>query len=268
MIEFDLIVIGGGSGGIASAVRAAMHGAKVAVIESSHLGGTCVNVGCVPKKVMWYAANMQSTIKLSTDYGFKVNEQAVNWSELVNKREQYIERLRGLYKKRFDSLGIKSIKGFGKLVAKNTVEVDDREYQAKHIILATGGHASMPNLPGIEHALDSDDFFKMASLPKKVAIIGSGYIAVEIAGVLNTLGSDTHLFCRKDYPLSHFDRDLQKHFYKQSSQSGMTIHNHHTPIALHSPNKIEFEQGCYDGFDVIFFATGRSANIELSLIHI
>lgn len=262
MNEFDLIVIGGGSGGIASAVRAATHGARVAVIENQHLGGTCVNVGCVPKKVMWYAANIQSTLNNAADYGFSVKSSRINWATLVSARDAYIERLRGLYNKRFDGLNITTIPGFGTLSAPNQVTVKDKTYHAEHIILATGGKPSMPEIPGITHALSSDDFFALKTHPQKVAIVGSGYIAVEIAGVLAALGSDTHLFCRKALPLSHFDSDIQKQFYQQAQQNGISIHTHHTPIALQSKSTIEFNQGLYDGFDAIFFATGRSANSE------
>ena len=260
--KYDLIVIGGGSGGIASAVRAATHGAKVAVIEQQHLGGTCVNVGCVPKKVMWYAAHIQSMINKAPDYGFHKQENILNWPALKQSRDQYIDRLRGLYAKRFESLNITHINGFGKLTAPNSITVNDVSYHAEHVIIATGGKPSKPNIPGIEHALTSDDFFLLEQQPKKVAIIGSGYIAVEIAGVLNALGSDTHLFCRKDMPLTHFDLDIRKQFYQQSIEDGLTIHALHSPLSLSSPSCIEFDKGSYEGFDAIFFAVGRDANIN------
>ena len=260
--NYDLIVIGGGSGGIASAVRAATHGAKVAVIEQQHLGGTCVNVGCVPKKVMWYAAHIQSMLKTSPDYGFSEQENTINWPALKQSRNQYIERLRGLYAKRFESLNITHINGFGKLTAPNLVTVNNERYHAEHVIIATGGKPSQPNIPGIEYALTSDDFFLLEQQPKKVAIIGSGYIAVEIAGVLNCLGSDTHLFCRKEMPLTHFDCDIRNQFNQQSIEDGLSIHPLHTPLALSSASCIAFDKGSYDGFDAIFFAVGRDANIN------
>jgi len=261
-MNFDLIVLGGGSGGIASAVRSAMHGAKVAVIEQQYLGGTCVNVGCVPKKVMWYGAHMQSLIGQAADYGFNITQSTFNWSSLCTARDKYIARLRKLYEARFDSLNIEFINGLGKFTSPNHIDVSGKTYQAKHIIIATGGKPKMPALPGIEHALSSDDFFQLAEQPKKVAIVGSGYIAVEIAGVLNTLGSDVSLFCRKEFPLSSFDVDIQKHFVKQARQDNINIYNYHQPLALNDRYTIEFDKGTYKDFDAIFFAIGREANID------
>ena len=243
-------------------MRAATHGANVAVIEQQYLGGTCVNVGCVPKKVMWYGAHIQSLIDKSVDYGFDIPPVNFNWSKLCQAREKYIERLRGLYEKRFESLNINFINGFGKLTAPNTIEVNNHSYSAKHIIIATGGTPSMPNIPGIEHVLSSDDFFNLSYQPKKVAIIGSGYIAVEIAGVLNALGSDVSLFCRKEFALSSFDGDIQKHFDLISKQDGLKIFNYHQLIAINDKSTIEFDKGVYDGFDAIFCAVGRQANID------
>ena len=164
--QFDLIVIGGGSGGIASAVRAAIHGAKVAVIEHQHLGGTCVNIGCVPKKVMWYAAHIQSMMHKAKDYGFGEINTCLNWQKLKVNRDKYIARLRTLYENRFNSLNITHIQGLGKFESANTVRVNDTCYQANHIVIATGGKPWLPNIPGIEFALTSDDFFKLTQQPK------------------------------------------------------------------------------------------------------
>lgn len=258
--SYDLVVLGGGSGGIACAVRSAMHGAKVAVIESQHLGGTCVNLGCVPKKVMWYAAHIQSLIKKSASFGFTVDQKNFDWQQLHNKRQAYIERLRGLYGNRFHSLQIDSISGFGKFIAPHEIQVNDAIYHGKNIVIATGGLPSMPEIPGIEHAFNSDDFFNLEKQPKKVAIIGSGYIAVELAGVFNTLGSDTTLFCRKALPLSNFDPEIQQHFVKVSTQHGLKIKDNHSPEKLVDSHTIQFNQGTYENFDAIFFATGRKPN--------
>lgn len=261
-ITFDLLIIGGGSGGIACAVRAALHGAKVAVVEQNHLGGTCVNIGCVPKKVMWYGAHLQELYHKAADYGFNTPPLNFDWSTLKQNTDAYIARLRGLYQSRFEQLGIHHIKGHGQFIAPNQVQVNQTIYQAKHIVVATGGKPQMPNIPGIEFALNSDDFFALNHQPKKVAVIGSGYIAVEIAGVFNALGSDTSLFFRKDYPLSAFDIDIQKQFTQQAKQDGIHLYNKHIPLQLIDAHSIEFDQGSYSGFDAIFFATGRQANLQ------
>lgn len=260
--EFDLIIIGGGSGGIACGVRAALHGAKVAVVEQQDLGGTCVNLGCVPKKVMWYGAEIQAHINKAKDYGFNITQQdGFNWSHLTAQRQAYIERLRGLYQNRFQQVGISHLQGHGQLVEPNVVQVGHHRYRGKHIVLATGGKPALPNIAGIEHVLTSDDFFALKKQPKKVAIIGSGYIAVEIAGVFNALGSNTSLFYRKAQPLSKFDADIQQHFCKLADNAGITLYPNHQPVSVDSPSQITFNSGSYDGFDAIIFATGRKPNL-------
>lgn len=171
-MTFDLIVLGGGSGGIASAVRAARYGAKVAVVEKKHLGGTCVNLGCVPKKLMFNASMVAETLHKAADYGFEPVNANLNWKTLVEKREAYISRLRDNYVKRFEQFNITRLTGTGRFVNPQTIEVDGNQYSAQHIIIATGGEPVMPdNLPGIEHAIDSDGFFALQHCPKKVAVI-------------------------------------------------------------------------------------------------
>src|SRR5690606_12446500 len=197
--HYDYIAIGGGSGGIASINRAGMHGAKVAIVEANELGGTCVNVGCVPKKVMWHGAQLMDEMKLyAEDYGISYSDMQVNYSKLVLNREKYIDRLHTVYKKGLDSNGVDLIKGFAKFVDNHTIEVNGEQYTADHILIATGGYPERPNIPGQEYGIDSDGFFALTELPKRVAIIGAGYIAVELAGVTHGLGADTHLFVRRN----------------------------------------------------------------------
>ena len=198
--HFDYISIGAGSGGIASANRAARLGKKAAVIEAKHIGGTCVNVGCVPKKAMWYAGQIADALHYANDYGFKAPLQGFDWSTLVKNREAYIERIHAAYARGFASNDVTVINGFAKFVDKNTLDVDGVLYTADHITIATGGRPSRPNIEGAEHGIDSDGFFALTEQPKKVAVVGAGYIAVELAGVLHALGSESHLFVRKEKP--------------------------------------------------------------------
>jgi glutathione reductase (NADPH) len=227
--HFDYLAIGAGSGGIASANRAAKLGKKAAVIEAKYLGGTCVNVGCVPKKVMWYAGQISDAIKYAHDYGFKLAQKGFDWSHLVKNREAYIERIHGAYQRGFDANNVTVIQGFAKFVDKNTVEVDGTLYTADHITIATGGRPSIPNIEGAEFGINSDGFFALTEQPKSVAVIGAGYIAVELAGVFHGLGTQTHLLVRKDKPLRTFDDMLSNTLVEQMAKHGPTLHNHSTP---------------------------------------
>lgn len=260
--QFDLIVLGGGSGGIASAVRAAKYGAKVAVIEASNLGGTCVNLGCVPKKIMFNASMIAEMLHHAPDYGFSPPPVKLNWNALVNQRNRYIERLRENYAKRFAQYSITLIQGNGGFYDEHTIQVNDAHYHAPHIIIATGGEPSHPQIHGIQHAIDSDGFFSLTKQPQKVAIIGSGYIGVELAGILNTLGSETHLLMRGTRPLSRFDPILGDTLLEIMQQQGIYIHqNHHAQeINLHSDGRKSIV--CQSGsiihdIDVIIAAVGR-----------
>lgn len=227
-MNFDLIVLGGGSGGIASAIRAARHGANVAVIEENHLGGTCVNLGCVPKKVMFNAALIADMLHKSSDYGFSKVESTLDWSLLVKKRNAYIARLREIYAQRFREHAITHIRGRGVFVDPHTLEVCGKRYTASHIIIATGGKPITPtDLDGAEHAIDSDGFFQLTEQPQNVAIIGSGYIGVEFASMLHNLGSKTHLLLRGDRLLSHFDEMLGETLAEIMHQQGLLLHKNH-----------------------------------------
>ena len=196
--DFDLFVIGGGSGGIASVNRAALYGKKCALIEMGDIGGTCVNVGCVPKKVMWYSAQIADAIKkYGPDYGFDTELKSFEWKKLINNRQDYIKRIRASYDSVLSKNNIDVIHGFAKFIDKKTIEVNGEKITADHILIATGTQASLPDIEGVEFGIDSNGFFELQDLPKRTAIIGSGYIAVELAGVLNSLGSNVQLFIRK-----------------------------------------------------------------------
>lgn len=260
--QFDLIVMGGGSGGIASAVRAAKYGAKVAVVEPSHLGGTCVNLGCVPKKIMFNAATIAEVMHRAPEYGFEPVNVSLDWNTLVAKRNAYIERLRENYARRFEQFNITRIHGFGTFHDRDSIRVNEQLYYAPHIIIATGGEPIIPTMHGMQHAIDSDGFFSLSHQPQKVAIIGSGYIGVELAGVLHALGSETHLLMRGDKPLSRFDAVLSDTLLEIMQRQGIHIHKNHKAcdISLHSDGRktITCQSGAtLPNVDVIIAAVGR-----------
>lgn len=230
--HFDYISIGGGSGGIASANRAAKLGKKAAVIEAKYIGGTCVNVGCVPKKAMWYAGQISDALKFASDYGFKAPLQSFDWAKLVSNREAYIERIHAAYQRGFDANKVTVIDGFATFVNANTVEVNGTQYTADHITIATGGRPSIPNIEGAEYGIDSDGFFALTEQPKSVAVVGAGYIAVELAGVFHALGTQAHLLVRKEKPLRGFDDMLSDTLVEQMAKHGPTLHTHSIPTKV------------------------------------
>lgn len=263
--EYDYIVIGGGSGGIASANRAAMHGAKVILFEGKEVGGTCVNVGCVPKKVMWYGAQVAETLhRYAGEYGFDVTLNKFDFATLKANRQAYIDRIHGSYERGFDSNGVERVYEYARFVDPHTVEVAGERYTAPHILIATGGHALYPNIPGSEYGITSDGFFELDEVPKRTAVIGAGYIAVEVAGVLNALGSDTHLFVRKDRPLRTFDKDIIDVLVDEMAKSGPTLHTHAnaTEVVKNADDSltISFDNGETITVDCLIWAIGRAAN--------
>jgi glutathione reductase (NADPH) len=255
--HFDFLAIGAGSGGIASANRAAKLGKKAAVIEARHIGGTCVNVGCVPKKAMWYAGQIADALHYAADYGFKAPLKSFNWAVLVANREAYIKRIHAAYDRGFASNNVTVINGFAKFVNKNTVEVNGEHITADHIVIATGGRPSRPAIEGAEYGIDSDGFFALETQPKSVAVVGAGYIAVELAGVLHALGSQSHLIVRKDKPLRTFDAMLSDTLVEQMAKHGPTLHTHSVP------NRIE---KTVDGQYVVHCDNGQTIGPVESLI--
>jgi glutathione reductase (NADPH) len=267
MENFDYICIGGGSGGIASSNRAAMYGQKVALIEAKQMGGTCVNVGCVPKKAMWYGAQVAETIgKYATDYGFDVTLNRFNWKTLVKNRQAYIERIHASYDKVLAANKVTVINGFAKFVHANTVEVNGVKYTAKHITIATGGRPSIPNIPGAEFGLDSNGFFELQEQPRRVAVVGAGYIAVELAGMLHSLGSETHLVVRKNSPLRKFDPMLSGALVEQMEKDGLTLHTQSIPKQVTKGSddtiRIELENGLSLVVDCLIWAIGREPSTD------
>lgn len=270
--HFDYIAIGGGSGGIASANRAARLGKKAAVIEAKYIGGTCVNVGCVPKKAMWYAGQISDALKYAHDYGFNVEQKGYSWERMVKNREAYIERIHAAYQRGFDNNNVTVINGFAKFVDKNTVEVDGTQYTADHITIATGGRPMRPAIEGSEHGIDSDGFFALTEQPSSVAVVGAGYIAVELAGVMHALGTESHLLVRKEKPLRAFDTMLSDTLVEQMAKHGPTLHTNSNPsrIEKHQNGQltVHLENGKSVGpVDSLIWAVGREPatdNINLA----
>jgi len=264
--DFDLIVLGGGSGGLASAQRAAEYGARVAVFEPNRLGGTCVNVGCVPKKVMWNAAELAQGLALLKDYGFDIENRGHDFLKLKTARDQYVERLNGIYANNLGKKNIQHVSAAGKIAGPGeVVDTAGQRYRAPHIIIATGGRPRWPEIEGQALGIDSDGFFDLVALPKRIAVIGSGYIAVELAGVLKELGSDVSILVRKDAVLRHFDSMLSTELMEQMSASGIEIVTGAVPTGLREDNGLTVETesaGSYTGFDTVLFAIGRDPNTQ------
>lgn len=260
--HYDYLAIGGGSGGIASINRAAMYGQKCALIEAKELGGTCVNVGCVPKKVMWHAAQIAEAIhQYGPDYGFDTTVNAFNWKTLIANRSAYIDRIHNSYDNVLGKNKVDVIKGFARFVDAHTVEVNGEKITADHILIATGGRPSHPDIPGAEYGIDSDGFFALDDMPKRVAIIGAGYIAVEIAGVLNALGAETHLFVRKHAPLRTFDPLIVDTLVEVMNTEGPNLHTESTPKAItknaDGSLTLQLENGQTFAVDSLIWAIGR-----------
>ncbi|MFC0308178.1 glutathione-disulfide reductase [Gallibacterium trehalosifermentans] len=252
--EYDYIAIGGGSGGIASINRAASYGKKCAIIEAKYLGGTCVNVGCVPKKVMWYGAQIAEAINLyAPDYGFDVTVNRFDFAKLRASREAYIDRIHQSYERVLGNNKVDVIRGFAKFVDANTVEVNGELIKAKHILIATGGRPSRPNIEGAEYGIDSDGVFALTELPKRVAVVGAGYIAVELAGVLHNLGVETHLFVRKHAPLRNFDPLIVETLVEIIQNEGATLHTQAVPQKVVKNT---------DGSLTLFLEDGRSQTVD------
>ena len=262
---FDLIAIGGGSGGLACAQRATEYGAKSAVIESHRLGGTCVNVGCVPKKVMWNAAGVAMSLADAADYGFDLRVGDNDWALLKQKRDAYILRLNGIYGRNLSAKGVLHVQGQARFVDDHTIEVGERRMTAEKIVIATGGVPSMPVLPGADLGITSDGFFSLATRPRRVAVVGSGYIACELAGAFHELGSAVDLFIRKDHVLSHFDVMLGKSLMRELRAQGILIHEHVVPAGLTeqsgSKTLLANDGREFAGYDCVLWAIGRNPNV-------
>lgn len=235
--NYDYLVIGGGSGGVASARRAASYGAKTLLIEGKAMGGTCVNVGCVPKKIMWYASDLANRVQQANEYGlyqdFDLSKKNLtfNWPQFKEKRDAYVHRLNGIYERNLSKEGVEYVYGWATFNKDGNVEVKARDtneisvYSAKHILIATGGQAIHPaDIPGYEYGTDSDGFFRLDKQPKNVVIVGAGYIGVELTGVFHGLGSNAHLVIRGETVLRKFDESIQHTITDHYVEQGINVH--------------------------------------------
>lgn len=265
--QYDYIVIGGGSAGSGTANRAAMYGAKVLLIEGGQVGGTCVNVGCVPKKIMWYGAQVSEAIhKYAGGYGYEIKDSSFDFSKLKESRDGYVSRARQSYANNFERNGVERIDGFASFVDNHTVSVNGETYTAPHITIATGGHPLYPDVPGSELGETSDDFFAWESLPKSVLVVGAGYIAAELAGVLNELGVKTDLAFRSDHILRGFDSMLSEQVMAEMETAGITMHPTSIPKSLTKTERgtllFEAQSGETIEAERVIWAIGRGANTQ------
>ncbi len=265
--DYDLITLGAGSGGLSIIERAASYGQRCAVVERGSIGGTCVNVGCVPKKIMWFGGSLAHSIEDARAYGYDLINNGFDWSKLVGKRTQYINNINNFYHGYMKELGVDEIKGEASFVDPHTIAVNGKRYSARHIAIATGTVPRIPDVAGAGHAITSDGFFALEQQPSRVAIAGSGYIAVELAGVLNALGSEVTLYLRKQHVLGEFDSLLKDTLFDVLGKSGveLRVQSEITRIDRDPAGKISIEDNRGIGMkdlDEVIFAIGRDPDID------
>ena len=257
--HYDYLAIGGGSGGIASINRAASYGKKCAIVEAKYLGGTCVNVGCVPKKVMWYGAQIAEAInQYAPDYGFEVGEKKFSYAKLVENRQAYISRIHNSYNNVLAKNNVDVLNGFARFIDNKTVEVSyadgtTEQVTAEHILIATGGRPSIPNIKGAECGITSDGVFQLTQLPRRAAIVGAGYVSVELAGVFNSFGVETHVFVRQNAPLRSQDPLMVETLLEVFEQDGIHLHTYALPKEVIKNS---------DGSIILILQDGRQTEVD------
>ncbi|MDD1507536.1 glutathione-disulfide reductase [Pseudomonas sp. CNPSo 3701] len=264
--DFDLFVIGAGSGGVRAARFAAGYGARVAVAESRYLGGTCVNVGCVPKKLLVYGAQFADEFEHAEGFGWTPGQASFSWPTLIANKNREIERLNGIYRKLLVGSGVALVEGHARLLDEHGVEVDGKTYSAERILIATGGWPHVPEIPGHEHAINSNQAFFLEELPKRILVVGGGYIAVEFASIFNGLGAQTSLLYRGDLFLRGFDNSLRTHLHEELGKRGLDV-QFNTDIARIDKQadgslKATLKDGRTLEADCIFYATGRRPMLD------
>jgi glutathione reductase (NADPH) len=264
--DFDLYVIGAGSGGVRAARFAAGFGAKVAVAESRYLGGTCVNVGCVPKKLLVYGAHFAEDFEQASGFGWSLGEANFDWATLIANKDREINRLNGIYRNLLVNSGVTLHEAHAKIVGPHEVEVNGERYTAKNILIATGGWPQIPEIPGREHAIGSNEAFFLKELPKRVLVVGGGYIAVEFAGIFHGLGANTTLLYRGDLFLRGFDGSVRKHLQEELTKRGLDLQFNADIARIDKQADGSLKAILKDGreleADCIFYATGRRPMLD------
>ena len=264
--DFDLYVIGAGSGGVRAARFAAGYGAKVAVAESRYLGGTCVNVGCVPKKLLVYGAHFAEDFEQASGFGWTLGEANFDWATLIANKDREINRLNGIYRNLLVNSGVTLIEGHAKITGPNEVEINGQRHTAKHILIATGGWPQIPDIPGHEHAISSNEAFFLKELPKRVLVVGGGYIAVEFAGIFHGLGAKTSLLYRGEMFLRGFDGAVRKHLHEELIKRGMDVQFNADIERIDKQADGSLKATLKDGreliADCVFYATGRRPMLD------
>ncbi|WP_282413235.1 glutathione-disulfide reductase [Pseudomonas sp. PS01299] len=264
--DFDLYVIGAGSGGVRAARFAAGFGAKVAVAESRYLGGTCVNVGCVPKKLLVYGAHFAEDFEQSSGFGWSLGEANFDWTTLIANKDREINRLNGIYRNLLVNSGVTLHEAHAKIVGPHEVEVNGERFTAKNILIATGGWPQIPEIPGHEHAISSNQAFFLKELPKRVLVVGGGYIAVEFAGIFHGLGANTTLLYRGDLFLRGFDGSVRKHLQEELTKRGMDLQFNADIARIDKQPDGSLKATLKDGrvleVDCVFYATGRRPMLD------
>ncbi len=261
--DYDLLVIGAGSGGVRAARMAAANGYKVAVVEEKALGGTCVNVGCVPKKLLVYASHFSEEFESAKGFGWSATDHDFDWSTLIERKNAEIIRLNGIYGRMLEAAGVDIIKGHALFTDSHSVRVADKSYSAEKVLIAVGGTPFIPDFPGAEYVISSDQAFYLEKLPNTVAVVGGGYIAVEFAGIFNGLGADTHLVYRGEQLLKAFDQDVAHFASDEIAKKGVNIHLQSQIERIEKIDNGQLLCHYHDGqtlqVDEVMYATGRRA---------
>ena len=268
--DFDLFTIGGGSGGVRASRVSAGYGARVAIAESGRFGGTCVNVGCIPKKLFSYAAHFREDFAIAASFGWTAGEPRFDWATLLANKDREIARLNGVYERVLSLAGVEIMRGRATVIDPHTVEINGKRASAKHILVATGSLPTVPDIPGREHAITSDEAFQLARLPRRALLIGGGYIAVEFASIFNGLGVQTLLSCRRNRLLAGFDAELRERLGEEMAAKGVKIRFGIEPRRISRRGdgsfEVQYSDGSSEHTDLVMCATGRhpnSANLGL-----